>query len=167
MTTGAHRPIIRKMKRFAYITLIVLLALSPLIAQETEDEDSLQKSQKREEVLFESSGDGGDSEGSNLGGIIEGLFRSAVEAYENGRDDDEEDSSERYYLKESSEVESDESSAHPVSSQKSYAPAPSSESESKVIRSKSRDVFRDENNNGIDDSREKSSYGGKSKRRSN
>lgn len=153
------------MKRLAYILIIILLALTPLLAQKTEAEDTLDKSEKG--VIESHDSDRDDSDGNGLGGIIEELFRSAVEVYESSRSEESEKrgSSTEYYRRNAVQTESDEEVV-PKSEKFYSAPAPSSTSEAKVKSSKLRDVFVDENRNGIDDSREKSSTSSTSKRRS-
>ncbi len=153
------------MKRLAYILIICLLAITPLLAQEAEAEDTLDKSEK--EVIESHDSDLDDSDGNGLGGIIEGLFRSAVEVYESKRREESEErgSSSEYYRRDAVQLETDEAVV-PMSEKSYSAPAPSSSTETKVKSSKSRDVFVDENRNGIDDSREKSTTTSTSKRRS-
>ncbi|MGC9314328.1 MAG: hypothetical protein ACP5G4_01735 [bacterium] len=150
------------MKTITYIILFGILAMTPLFGQE--GDDTLDSSKKGESVRQESPRTVQDEpEKTNLGGIIESLFKSAAEAYKSSQ---ESESSSRSRSVPTFDDESAEESAPSVSRSSSYQSPPAPSKEAKVTSSKSRDVFIDENNNGIDDRREKGSAVGTSKRTS-
>jgi len=161
LTKRASQPIIEKMKTITYIILFGILAMTPLFGQEG---DTLDSSKKGESVSQQSPRSVQDEpEKNNLGGIIESLFRSAAEAYKSSQ---ESESSSRSRSVPMFDDESAEESTPSVSRSSSYQSPPELSKGAKVSSSKSRDVFIDENNNGIDDRREKGSAVGTSKRKS-
>lgn len=163
MTIRTQHLIIGKMKKVAYIILLGILSMTPLFAQ---TEDTLDRKAKDESVSSDAVVAPHDEpQKTNLGGIIETLFRGAAEVYQSAKEVERE-SSERSQRSSPTISEPSPRITSPASSKSSSpsAPAPSAASESKGTSSKSRDVFIDENKNGIDDRLEKSSSG-TSKRR--
>ena len=164
MTIRTQHLIIGKMKKVAYIILLGILTMTPLFAQ---TEDTLDRKAKEESISSDAVvAPRDETQKTNLGGIIETLFRGAAEVYQSAKEADREPSEKSYRSSPTTSEPSRRTISTSSTGKSSSAPAlaPSAASEAKATSSKSRDVFIDENKNGIDDRLEKSS-GGTSKRR--
>ncbi|HDR90750.1 MAG TPA: hypothetical protein ENN75_00720 [candidate division Zixibacteria bacterium] len=149
------------MKNLIYILIIGILAAMPLFGQEKDTLDSAKKGEAVRQVSPKPAQD--EPEKTSLGGIIESLFKSAAEAYKSSQ---ESESSSRSFSPPSADGATSSQSAPSVSRSSSPPPPSAPSKEARSTSSKSRDVFIDENNNGIDDRREKGSAVGTSKRKS-
>lgn len=157
MTWQPESRIIGKMKNVAYILILLLTLCAVSIADdlntdgENDTLDTEQAAKRDKEAAVEDK----DS-GTSLGSIIETLFKSAVEVHD-AIESHESSAGEESRIRRSVSVQADEAEVVPTSTSYYSTPAtPSAAATKSVSSSKGRDVFVDENKNGIDDSREQS-----------